>query len=78
MKVELSISSLSVPISTPLENPVRIISLRIQKRHATIIQRLVSGLISKGATLENGRPVRSHHAGMLWLIEQIGKNNTAC
>lgn len=75
MQVELAVSEIQIPISPAAsENPVRTITLKIEKRHAVIVQRLVSGLISKGATLESGRPVRSHHAAALWLIEEIGRN----
>ncbi len=76
--VTLSISDVSVPLNSAIDGLYisRNLSIKLEQKHALILSRVLGGLSAKGEVTDSGRPVRSTHQAIVWILEQIEKHDS--
>ena len=74
--VSLEVREFEVPLAqvNPDARLPKSLSIELSKESAAALQRVVGGLSARGDVTDSGRPVRSNHQAIVWMLEAIEKN----
>ena len=76
MEVRLDVAEISVPLGEvdPRTRLPKNLNVGLEPNLSRVLDRMVSGLLVRGESIASGRQVRSAHQAIVWLLEQVDKN----